>query len=221
MFKQNKIRLIATLIITVIFLVGGSFLIVKNIIKASTIGPAIVQAAAGCGDPSVSETTITWETPTVDTIGKVEYGLDTTYGAETPEETEPAKTHSVVIDDLTANTLYHYRIVAHKKDSVEKQESDDQTFTTGDCNKNGNCNSNGNGNGNSNGNGNGNGNRNGNGNGNGNGNSNGNGNYNSNTAYCCDCYCEAKICVRHEDDECQNVSCNNCCVGRCGSLPPQ
>ncbi|OGS27464.1 MAG: hypothetical protein A2297_04895 [Elusimicrobia bacterium RIFOXYB2_FULL_48_7] len=76
-----------------------------------------------------SGATITWDTDEQAT-SRVEYGLDTNYGSATTEDTNYLMSHSVAVTGLTANTLYHYRVIS--KDRLDNQRvSDDYTFTTG------------------------------------------------------------------------------------------
>jgi peptidoglycan hydrolase-like protein with peptidoglycan-binding domain/phosphodiesterase/alkaline phosphatase D-like protein len=60
---------------------------------------------------------------------EVEYGTTTGYGSITPLDTNLALTHSVTLSNLTANTLYHYRIKT--SDEIGNQTiGSDETFTT-------------------------------------------------------------------------------------------
>lgn len=62
------------------------------------------------------------------TSGKVEYGKNTQYGyTATSEELKTA--HSVRLDDLEPNTIYHFRIIA-TDESGNETASPDNVFTT-------------------------------------------------------------------------------------------
>jgi hypothetical protein len=97
---------------------GGSTSLIKT-------GPFI--QALSDNSTSTRDVTITWET-TVDTTGKVEYGLDTSYGSSTQYETGATKSHSINITGLTPDTSYHYRVV--NKYNGNEVQSNDFTFST-------------------------------------------------------------------------------------------
>jgi hypothetical protein len=97
---------------------GGSTSLIKT-------GPFI--QALSDNSTSTRNVTITWET-TVDTLGKVEYGLDTSYGSNTPYETSATKSHSIQLTGLTPETSYHYRVV--NKYNNNEVQSNDYTFST-------------------------------------------------------------------------------------------
>ena len=69
---------------------------------------------------NVSQTgiTIRWKTD-FSQIGKVEYGLDSSYGF-VEEEKEPKKYHKIQLKNLKPDTIYHYRI---KSGSIYTQDS--------------------------------------------------------------------------------------------------
>lgn len=71
---------------------------------------------------------ITWNTDEVST-SRVQYGLTTSYGSTTLENTLPVTSHSVQILNLTPNTLYHYRVIS-KDCAGAAATSGDYTFTT-------------------------------------------------------------------------------------------
>ncbi|MCH8294679.1 fibronectin type III domain-containing protein [Candidatus Poribacteria bacterium] len=72
--------------------------------------------------------TITWTTDEA-ADSQVEYGLNTTYGNLTPLDAELVSSHSVPINELTANTMYHYRVLS-KDAAGNLATSDNFTFTT-------------------------------------------------------------------------------------------
>jgi|GEM_PF-1352602 len=78
--------------------------------------------------PTASDATITWQT-NVPTIGKVDWGVDASYGGGSVADQTPTQTHSLVITGLAANATYHYRVTntAAGRDTLT---SGDLTFTT-------------------------------------------------------------------------------------------
>lgn len=88
------------------------------------------------GDASVAyevdEDVATVVRVSVDTLEKasvfVEYGLDTSYGSETPTTREGTR-HEITVLGLVENTDYHYRVVATV--DGERFEGVDHVFTTG------------------------------------------------------------------------------------------
>lgn len=92
-----------------------------------TTGP-FISAAAGTA-AGTRDITITWETGS-NTVGKIDYGSDTTYGSSSQWEASYAKSHSVKLSGLTADTRYHYR-VTNKDQSGNETNSIDYTFSSG------------------------------------------------------------------------------------------
>lgn len=75
-----------------------------------------------------SAATLTWRTDEPAT-SEIEYGRTSDYGSTTVLTTPRGTSHSLYLYGLTAETLYHYRILA--KDIAENSAaSSDQTFTT-------------------------------------------------------------------------------------------
>jgi len=93
-----------------------------------TSSPAISNVSAG--SLSSSGATITWSTDESAT-SQVEYGLTTSYGTTYPSSDSTADTtsHSVTLSSLSANTLYHYRVISTDS-SNNTATSTDATFTT-------------------------------------------------------------------------------------------
>jgi len=60
---------------------------------------------------------------------QVEYGLTTNYGVSTPLDLTMATAHAITLSNLTANTLYHYRVKS-KDAAGNLATSNDFTFTT-------------------------------------------------------------------------------------------
>lgn len=72
--------------------------------------------------------TIAWDTDQA-ANSKVEYGLTTSYGSMTPVNPSYVTSHSVALSSLSANTLYHYRVISANLSG--SATSADYTFTTG------------------------------------------------------------------------------------------
>jgi len=71
---------------------------------------------------------ILWDTDEAAT-SRVEYGLTTSYGSATTEDSALVTAHTVQLTGLTANTVYHYRVIS--KDGANNESvSGDYTFTT-------------------------------------------------------------------------------------------
>jgi Purple acid Phosphatase, N-terminal domain len=100
----------------------GSF---KMTSTPDTTPPVISNVASG----SISDTgaTISWNTDEAAT-SVVHYGLTTSYGS-TQSVGGYATSHSVPLTGLTAQTLYHYKVVSADSSS-NSSESGDFTFTT-------------------------------------------------------------------------------------------
>ncbi len=100
----------------------------------TAVNPVIVDTTP----PDITLITVAPITTTSVTIGfttskvanaEVEYGTTAGYGNITPLDTNLALTHSVALSNLSANTLYHYRIKT--SDEIGNQTvSPDEIFTT-------------------------------------------------------------------------------------------
>ncbi|MDH7481598.1 MAG: family 10 glycosylhydrolase [Armatimonadota bacterium] len=90
-----------------------------------TTPPTISNVSAS---PGVTTATITWTTNEPST-SQVEYGLTTSYGNQTPKDTNLVTSHSVLISGLSPTTLYHYRVKSADASNNEAVSSD-YTFTT-------------------------------------------------------------------------------------------
>ena len=78
--------------------------------------------------PTVSSATISWQTDEVST-GLVEYGLTTSYELGTVPSSTTSTTHSVTLNGLSSEQIYHFRITA--EDGVANSATTgDYTFTT-------------------------------------------------------------------------------------------
>jgi hypothetical protein len=78
-------------------------------------------------DITSSAVTITWTTDE-SSNSTVEYGMSSSYGSIKSDPSQ-ATSHSVTIDNLSANTSYHYKIKS-SDGSGNTTESSDNTFTT-------------------------------------------------------------------------------------------
>jgi regulation of enolase protein 1 (concanavalin A-like superfamily) len=110
-FKQHNLNMIAKW--------SGS-------IPKDTIPPTIT--AVSSSDISASAATITWTT-NEDATTEVEYGPTKSYGSLTQPSSGFSVSHSQVLTDLTANTLYHYRVKSRDL-SENLSTSSDFTFTS-------------------------------------------------------------------------------------------
>ncbi|NNE08910.1 MAG: hypothetical protein HKN20_10165 [Gemmatimonadetes bacterium] len=77
-------------------------------------------------DATSSSITVTWLTDEA-AAGQIEYGLDTTYGSQTTLEPEYDTDHAVQIAGLTADVVFHYRILS-RDPSGNESRSGDRTF---------------------------------------------------------------------------------------------
>jgi hypothetical protein len=98
------------------------------VVKGESDVPVITNVASG----NITETgaTITWDTDRTATT-QVEYGLTTSYGNSTSEDSNLVTKHSVNLTGLEPGTEYHYRVIC--KDSVSAEDrsmSADYKFTT-------------------------------------------------------------------------------------------
>jgi hypothetical protein len=93
---------------------------------SDTTPPVIsnVQATGVTGNSA----TISWATDDYCT-SKVEYGLTTSYGFSTTEDTSHIQSHSMTLTGLSGSTLYHYRVKSTNETGYTTY-SGDYTFTT-------------------------------------------------------------------------------------------
>ncbi|MEK7638946.1 MAG: peptidoglycan-binding protein [Patescibacteria group bacterium] len=80
---------------------------------------------------TTSGATIGWDTDEL-AQGKVEYGLTENYGSQTPVAADYATNHSANIGNLSAGTVYHYRVVV-ADEAGNTFSSPDEMFTTDDA----------------------------------------------------------------------------------------
>jgi hypothetical protein len=91
-----------------------------------TTPPVISNVTAG--NITSSGVTITWTTDESAT-SQVEYGTTTAYGSSTPLDAALVTNHSQMLNSLTANTLYNYRVISTAA-AGNQTVSDNFTFTT-------------------------------------------------------------------------------------------
>lgn len=89
--------------------------------------PPVISAVGASGITNTAAT-ITWTTDTSAT-STVEYGPTAAYGSSTGVDPALVTNHSRALSGLTANTLYHYRVVSQDA-SGNQATSGDVTFTT-------------------------------------------------------------------------------------------
>jgi len=99
-----------------------------TIIADLDITPPIISNIASV--TTVDTAAISWTTNEAAT-SQVEYGLTTSYGSATILDPNMIISHSVNINGLTVNTIYHYRVKT-KDASNNERISDDYTFKTTD-----------------------------------------------------------------------------------------
>lgn len=97
----------------------------NNIGNLPTNAPVIANVSDG--NVTLNSATVTWTTDqSADSV--VEYGLDTSYGSAVTNST-PLYYHTVVLNGLSASTLYHYRVKS-RNSSNKTGISGDQVFAT-------------------------------------------------------------------------------------------
>lgn len=89
--------------------------------------PPVISNVQASGISSTSAT-ITWTTDDSST-SQVEYGLSSSYGMSTVEDTIVVTSHSVLVSGLSAGTTYHYRVKSTNGAGMTSY-SGDYTFTT-------------------------------------------------------------------------------------------
>jgi peptidoglycan hydrolase-like protein with peptidoglycan-binding domain len=84
---------------------------------------------------NTTSATVTWTTDKVSST-RVQYGTTAGYGSATTLDTSLALTHSANLSGLSANTLYHYRVLSADSDG-HTTTGPDETFTTATVSGNG------------------------------------------------------------------------------------
>jgi GH25 family lysozyme M1 (1,4-beta-N-acetylmuramidase) len=87
----------------------------------------VISGVAATGVVS-SGATVTWATDDAST-SRVDYGLTSSYGSSTTEDTNLVTGHSVPVTGLSAGTTYHYRVKSTNATGLTSY-SGDYTFTT-------------------------------------------------------------------------------------------
>ena len=106
---------------------AGNFIYSGNS-SFTTDGTAPVISAVTSTAITDTSATITWSTNEAST-SQIEFGLTTSYGSSTTNDTTKITSHSQDLTTLTPNTLYHYRVLS--TDAAQNQAvSADNVFTT-------------------------------------------------------------------------------------------
>jgi hypothetical protein len=104
----------------------GVFEYVDQVTPPADITPPTISSVVS--SPTHNSATIIWTT-NESSDSQVEYGLTTSYGSQTTLNTSMATAHSVLLSNLNASTVYHYRVKS--KDAANNlATSSDYTFTT-------------------------------------------------------------------------------------------
>ena len=114
---------------------GASVAVVSTTYEFNTLAdpqpltqPANVSSVAAVSI-TTSAASVSWNTDAAAT-SYVEYGISSAYGQLRTLGSSLATSHTVALSNLTANTLYHYRVKS-VTDAGDITYSDDHTFTTG------------------------------------------------------------------------------------------
>ncbi len=75
--------------------------------------------------------TVNWDTNEAAT-SRVDYGLDSGYGSQAGPDTSLATSHSMALNNLTPNTIYHFQAYSETSGGAESTTSGDSTFVTAD-----------------------------------------------------------------------------------------
>ena len=97
-----------------------------NTIKLDTTAP--VTSAIGAGNITDTGATISWTTDESATT-QVQYGTNTLYGNFSNQDNSLVISHTVILSGLTANTVYHFRVLSADQ-TGNQGTSSDYTFTT-------------------------------------------------------------------------------------------
>ncbi|MFC1701111.1 fibronectin type III domain-containing protein, partial [Patescibacteria group bacterium] len=95
-------------------------------IELDTVGPTITNIIQGA--PTTDSITITWDTAVEQSTSRIEYGLNTSYGL-IEEDLTLTNSHSITLTNLSAGTIYQYKIVS-TDEAGNPDESVNRTFTT-------------------------------------------------------------------------------------------
>ena len=98
-----------------------------SVIVSVSLGTPVI-SAVNASNITYYGATIQWTT-NVASNSQVEYGLTTSYGNTTSVDPNFVTSHSVILSNLTASTLYHYRVKSTEAAGYQTVSSD-YTFTT-------------------------------------------------------------------------------------------
>src|SRR5439155_14850634 len=98
-----------------------------NVTVTGDTTPPVVTAVVASSITS-SGATITWTTNEA-SDSQVDYGPTTAYGSSSPLNASLVTAHSVPLNGMSANALYHYRVRSHDG-AGNLATSGDATFTT-------------------------------------------------------------------------------------------
>ena len=109
------------------------FIAIVSVYAATITISGVSSGSMGRTESGTTVTTSVWVywTTNIPATSKVEYGLDTTYGFATTEDTNPVTSHSVQVKSLVEGVLYHYHVISNA--STDTATSNDYTFTTPDA----------------------------------------------------------------------------------------
>lgn len=114
------------------FILSMAVFCLLNISNSYAAAPSRLKALAissvGVSNISSKSAQINYQTNLLSN-GYVQFGISTGYGQQTPLELTAVKSHAAVIGGLSANTLYHFKIIAHTSDG-RSAASADYTFAT-------------------------------------------------------------------------------------------
>ena len=106
---------------------GGSVYLYKHA-AGSSQGGSLTISSVTVSSITTSSATIGWST-SAPADSQVDYGLTSGYGLSTALDSSTVSSHSVSLSNLTAGTLYHYRVKSHDS-SGTLVTSGDATFMT-------------------------------------------------------------------------------------------
>lgn len=121
MFKSSSTKYIIS---AVIFL----FLLLIRPAAAESIVISRVTTDLSKSVPSQATVVISWYT-NVETTGRINYGLSTSYNAYIGSSASPSLYHEITLGNLKGESVYHFEIVATGRDGLSVV-SNDQTFKT-------------------------------------------------------------------------------------------
>jgi hypothetical protein len=106
---------------------SGTTSVVTSLGSGGDVTPPKVTAVSA-GTPAAGSATVTWTTDEP-ASSQVEYGATTAYGSTSALDSTLTAGHSVVLTGLTANSIYHFRVLSRDA-AGNLAASADATFTT-------------------------------------------------------------------------------------------